>query len=302
MMRRGLLAAMVALGIAICTVADRRALPPPALVDGYYVLGADFHVHVAFGDGGLAPWDARAEARRRGIDVIAIANHNQMLSARLHRRWFDSASLPLVLPGQEVTARDHHIVAVGITRTIDWSQPAAATIAAIHAQGGVAIAAHPGSDSIGDYDAGALAHLDAAERAHPGMHQEIERGQERASEYAEFFARAKQHNPRVSPLGDSDFHFTGNIGVCRTYVLARELTEAGVLDALRNGRAVAVDDEGNRYGDQAHIEIVERAQRTRGAAPSSHWRTAANALGVALVWLGLIGAVILPPAPRRPAA
>jgi predicted metal-dependent phosphoesterase TrpH len=297
--RHHLLKVLVVAGIAICTFADTRPPYEPPFIDGYYVMAGDFHVHTAFGDGGLPPWDARVEAGRRGLDVIAVTNHNHQVAARLHRRFFRSTSLPLVLTGQEVTAPDHHIVAVGVSTVIDWNQPADATIAAIHAQGGVAIAAHPGSNAAADYGAGALARLDAAERAHPGMRQDGEEGRDRAADYEEFFARAREQNPRIAAVGDSDFHFTRDIGLCRTYLLAREMSESGVLDALRNGRTVAVDDEGNAYGDTALVEIADRARDARAAASPKLWTTFANAAGAAMVWLGLVGLILTGRSSRR---
>ena len=291
--RRYLPLALVVSGIALCTFADTRPAYEPPFIDGYYVLAGDFHVHTAFGDGGLPPWDARVEAGRRGLDVIAVTNHNHLVASRVFRALFHSTALPLVIGGQEITAPNHHILAVGVSSVVDWNQPAAATVAAIQAQGGIAIAAHPGRESTAEYGAAALAGLDGAERAHPGMRLEGEEGRDRAIEYAEFFAAAREHNPHIAPIGDSDFHFTGNIGLCRTYLLAREMTERGVLDALRSGRAVAIDDEGNTYGDVALVEIADRARAARAAASPPRWTGHANAAGVALVWLGLIGLILI---------
>jgi hypothetical protein len=55
-------------------------------VGPYTVLAADFHVHSFPGDGGLLPWDIVTEARRRGLDAIALTSHNNMWSWRLARR------------------------------------------------------------------------------------------------------------------------------------------------------------------------------------------------------------------------
>jgi hypothetical protein len=289
--RRHLLAAAVLGGITVCTLADVRPRQEPPVIDGYHVMAGDFHVHTAFGDGGLAPWDARTEGARRGLDVIAVTNHNHLVAARLHRALFHGTSLPLVLTGQEIKAPEHHILAVGISHLVDWNQPAEGAIAAIHAQRGVAIAAHPGRGSAAGYGAGALTRIDATERAHPAMRLAGEDDRRRAAEYAEFFMRARQHNPRVSPVGDSDFHFIGNIGMCRTYLLAKNVSESGVLEALRSGRTVAADSDGNLYGETRFVDIVKRAQRARGTAIAS-WKVVANATGVVMVWFGLAGFIL----------
>jgi len=63
-------------GVAAGTLSDARVMPAPQRQDGYYILSADFHVHVFPGDGALAPWDLRREAARRRLDVIALTDHN----------------------------------------------------------------------------------------------------------------------------------------------------------------------------------------------------------------------------------
>ncbi len=50
---------------------------------------------------------------------------------------------PIVIVGQEVTARGFHVIAAGIEERVSWRTSAADVIRAVHAQGGVAIAAHP---------------------------------------------------------------------------------------------------------------------------------------------------------------
>lgn len=290
MSRRAALALLIVLGVVLCTLADVGNRPAPVITSGFYVLGADFHIHAAFGDGGLPPWDIRREAARQGLDVIALANHNQVYSPWIYRRLFGTTTLPLLLMGEEVTAPKHHILAVGVSSVVPWSASAAATIRDIHARGGVAIAAHPGGDTGKGYDEEALAMLDAVERTHPGMH----RTDKNESEYADFYRRARRLNPRVSAVGDSDFHFTGRIGLCQTYLLAREVSEAGVLDALRAGRTVAYDLYGKPYGEPGLIEIVESARRN-APRDTRAWPGWTNLAGVLIAWTALAALVLLGP-------
>lgn len=138
----------------------------PLHVGDYWILAGDFHVHAFVGDGSLAPWSLRDEAARTGLDVFAVTNHNQVFTAQFAERQSVRSNGPIVLAGEEVTNPDYHLIAVGITRRVDPHQPAPAAIADIHAQGGVAIAAHPGPRSVGYTDA-AVAQLDGTEAAHP---------------------------------------------------------------------------------------------------------------------------------------
>ena len=140
---RGMAVVSVVLGVAIGSLLDLNAPAAKAASAEYQVLAADFHVHTFFGDGALPPWEIAAEAKRRGLDVIAVTNHNQMVAARLGAWLVGRGSGLLLLKGEEITAPNYHLVAIGINRSIGWRSSAADAIAAVHAQGGVAIAAHP---------------------------------------------------------------------------------------------------------------------------------------------------------------
>src|SRR5918993_514770 len=70
--------ALIASAVAAGTLLDVRRPRQIPRHGEYSVLQADFHVHAALGDGGVAPWELRREAERRGLDVIAVTNHNQL--------------------------------------------------------------------------------------------------------------------------------------------------------------------------------------------------------------------------------
>ena len=289
--------ALLAVGIAAGTAADVPLSPPPLVRGEYLVLEADFHVHSFFGDGALAPWDLVLEARRRGLHAFAITNHNQVLAAKIGR-WFAAwAGGPVVLVGEEITAPRAHIIAVGITSTVDWRQPAAETIDAVHAQGGVAIAAHPAAAFWPAFDERALGRLDGAEVAHPTAY--VPR---RARQLREFLRRAESVRGRVAPIGSSDYHaLVGRLGLCRTYLLAREQSEAGVLDALRAGRTVAYAPDGEVYGDASLVALIGPPATQAGEDTGRHRAASyAGALGSVCGWLGLLGLVLLAPAATSP--
>ena len=278
--------ALVLGGIVGGTVHDRLPIREIPRVDGRFVLTADFHVHAFPGDGGLAAWELPREARRRELDVIVVTNHNQRLAARIAtsglRPPVPGALLTIV--GQEVTAPGFHMVAVGIQDVVDWRLSASDAIRAIHKQGGVAIAAHPGRQSWRpDDNAQALALLDGAEVAHPATI-----GSNRArQELAAFFEAASTRNPSLAPVGSSDFHFGGLLGRCRTYLFVDEISQRGVLDAIRAGRTVASDGHGRLSGDAARVEAV----RTLVAHHPAPLR--ADLPSRAAGWISLAGLLIL---------
>jgi hypothetical protein len=270
-------------GLVVGTSVESRPDPTARRARGYWILAADFHVHAFPGDGALPPWALRHEAARLGLDVLTVSNHNRVSTARIARWMSRQSDGPIVIVGQEVTARSFHVIAAGIEERVSWLTSPADVIRAVHTQGGIAIAAHPVRRFWPAWDDEALAILDGYERAHPVID-----GEKTRAELATFDARARAVRPHMAPIGSSDFHWTGAIGWCRTYVLARERTAADVLEAVRAGRTVAADRHGHLYGDPALVSAVEAAGGFI-PPPAERYRW----LSIGLVWFGLLGRVAL---------
>lgn len=282
--------ALVAAALAVATGLSFTRSPGHAPGQ---VLVADFHVHPFPGDGALTIRQLQREARRRGLDVIAVTGHNNQAGwtfATTVGAVDDSAVI--VLPGQEVTAPDFHMAAIGIPRLVNWDQDARAVIADVHALGGAVIAAHPVKDSWQPRNAETLAVVDGVEIAHP----ERENGAEEARQLDELFAAAMEANPRISAIGSSDFHMGAPLGRFRTYVFADERSAAGVIRAVRTGRTVAEDADGRLYGpaELAARVTPELRERRTAFAPSTGEKACAL---LALLGLALICAA---PGRKRP--
>ena len=276
-------AVLFAAGLAAGTLAPAPRPHEPVRIGEYWLLAADFHVHGFPGDGALAPWLLRAEAARAGLDAFVLTNHNRVSTGKAARWMFDGTPGPIVIVGQEITGRGFHIAAAGLEERVDWTRGPAEAIRAVHAQGGVAIAAHP-SRSYAAWDDASIALLDGHERAHPSM-----RRPEPGADFAAFGERAAALKPNVAPIGSSDFHSGAAPGYCRTWVLARERSAPGVIAAVRDGRTVAVDMDGRLYGKADDVRLVRDAQvpmpaRTR-PTPWARASVAAAALGLLLLLL-----------------
>ena len=106
---------------------------------------ADLHIHTLASDGTadvstiLDHVAARAE-----LGVIAITDHERIDAALAGRSMAEDRGLPFeVVIGEEVTTRGGHLLALFIDRRIRPYQSLRATIADVHAAGGIAIPAHP---------------------------------------------------------------------------------------------------------------------------------------------------------------
>jgi PHP domain-containing protein len=275
-------AALLAIAITAGLVADAPAAHEPIVIGGYRVVAADFHTHSStWSDGLLTPVGLVLEAERRGLDAIAITGHNETSDAKVGRAFARAIDGPIVFIGQEILRVDRHIIAVGIDDTIDWRQDVGAQLAQVHRAGGIAIAAHP-FRSMWPGLAPAVPELDGAEICHPSIWSSDEAGIE-----FEQFAQTGT----FAAIGSSDFHGAGRMGMCRTFVFAREATETGVLDGIRARRTVVYGRDGAVYGDPALIRLAEADRRLRAAAqpdPPVGWLDGVSRISGLLGLLGLV--------------
>jgi predicted metal-dependent phosphoesterase TrpH len=105
---------------------------------------ADLHMHTTESDGWPSPHELVDHARSTGLNVIAVTDHDTIEGALRAADYIAGSSSRLhVVVGEEVSSRDGHIVALFIERRIRPGMSAAATVHAIHDQGGLAVAVHP---------------------------------------------------------------------------------------------------------------------------------------------------------------
>jgi len=245
----------------------------------YLVLKADFHVHMFPGDGSfLSPCDVALDAKRH-LDVVALTPHNLVWTAKLGAWCAKTFGGPLVIVGQEVVTPYFHMLAVGIDEPIDWHLSARDVITAIHSQGGVAVAAHPGKYAWPSYDARALATLDASEVWRPDCLAQMKS----CEEY-----RAFANLGRFAAVADSDSHNNVPLGIFYTYVFAKELSEQGVLDALRAHRTVVYDGE-QYLGNPDFIPFAKTLGDLQSNDPEGAVKISGRIASVALLAMVLLG-------------
>jgi hypothetical protein len=283
-MTRGRLAScLLAAALLAGTLSDAAPERPPLRLGGYRVLAGDFHVHTfPLSAGTIAPWDVPAEARRQGLDVVAVTGHNEVMSGKMARWWWSIAGGPTVIAGEEIHGPQFHIIALGIRETISWRLNTSDAVDEVHRQGGVAIAAHPVEASWPAVNPHAWKKFDATEVMQPlGYIDEKHR-----HAFERFYTRGG-----MTPVASSDYHGLGPIGLCRTYVFAQDDSEQAVLDALRAGRTVVFDRE-RIYGDPVFRELARR-----GGLPESAPKH--GALAVISAVCGIVGMLVAILAMRR---
>jgi len=101
----------------------------------------DIHVHSCFSDGIPTPKEIVDHCRKIKLDGVAVTDHD-CVEGSLEALKYAGKGFT-VIPGLEVSAREGHILALGVKKNIEPGLSARETIERIHKLGGIAIAAHP---------------------------------------------------------------------------------------------------------------------------------------------------------------
>lgn len=175
------------------------------------VLRIDLHNHTDYSpDGVLSPLRLLLLARARGLDCIAVTDHNRLEGAlRCLELAEGDSSLPRVIPGVEVRSRHGEIVGLFLERDIPAGRSALHTIDLIRAQDGIVYLPHP-------YDVFRRATLTPDRVEEVARHVdviEVANGRAlRAGANGKALALAARTGARLG--AGSDAHFAGEVGRC----------------------------------------------------------------------------------------
>jgi predicted metal-dependent phosphoesterase TrpH len=244
---------------------------------------ADLHVHTTGSDGIATPREVLdwAEAHT-SLAVLAITDHDDprpALRAReLHARGryrFD------FVVGMEVTTLEGHLLALFIERRVPSFRPLAATLDAIHAQGGLAIIAHPMSPLTRSLGRHGIERI-IARRADGLWFDGIELANSSpAGRIAARRAAALNHRRfRLAPTGSSDAHYLPAIGTSYTAFPGR--TAEDLRAALQAGKTVAV---AGRHPSLREIGVRNAARQSARAL----WATPSKVAERIAIRFGLAG-------------
>jgi hypothetical protein len=214
---------------------------PAARGRGPVWLACDLHAHSVHSDGADDLETVALLARRGGLDVLFVTDHNT--DSHLPHLAAAGRSADLItLPGEEVTTYRGHLNALGIRDWVDFrhrrSDDVRDAIAGIHAQGGLASINHPTSDGSPWRFADDL----------PIDLVEVWNGPWRADNQAalDWWIGLLAAGRRPGAVGGSDMHSAAPAdqpaGTPVTWVRTAAPTLAGVLDGLRARRVILTRD------------------------------------------------------------
>ncbi len=194
------------------------------------MLRFDLHVHTNYSkDGQNTVEDILRAAKARGLDGVAITDHNTTEGAR-HALEVCGQVAPglLVIPGEEVSTRSGHLIILGVTQDVPRDMSVEDTIKAGHELGGTVVVPHPynrlrhgisipeGADAVEVYNS----------RFIFGFHNHL--------------ARSRSKSKNLPGVAGSDAHAAEFVGTAVTMVNTDHLTVQAVLKAIREGKTEAI--------------------------------------------------------------
>lgn len=184
---------------------------------------ADLHVHTTFSkDSLITPKDLVYYAKKRGLNAVAVTDHNQLEGAHKIAKATDF----LIIPGMEVSSSDGHIVALNVQELIPKGLSAVETVERIHKAGGVAIACHPYVYFKGCLRENVCGTFDAIEvinaRAFP-FKNSVKKAEESAKKFG------------LSRVAGTDAHYGPQIGYAYTSIEAAEPSVEVIAKAIVDG-------------------------------------------------------------------
>jgi hypothetical protein len=207
----------------------------------------DLHSHTHHSDAAGSLGDLAAVARARGLDFVAVTDHNTV-SHWPHLAAAGGDDL-LLIPGQEITTYYGHANAWGARGWQEFRCRDDATMAriidAVHADGGLFSANHP-KDVGPPWEYSPDLPFDCVE-----VWQAVWAANNDQS--LAFWDSLLRQGRRVVAVGGSDKHvapFTGqlsfyDIGTPTTWAYAEELSSAGILAGIRSGHVfISADPQG----------------------------------------------------------
>ncbi len=174
---------------------------------------ADLHIHTTYSDGmGTVP-AVLESARRAGLDVIAITDHDELRGALQARDLAPRYEIG-VIPGVEITTAEGHLLAYWIERPIPAGLTLIETLLRVGEQGGLCVAAHPTAQWVPSLGAGpirkALAHDDG--RAVLAGIETFNFGLPRLANNRSAHELGKETG--LAQLANTDSHMLWTIGLC----------------------------------------------------------------------------------------
>ena len=188
---------------------------------------ADLHVHTTYSnDSVITPKELILYSKKRGLNAVAVTDHNQIDGALKIAKETDF----LIIPGIEVSSLNGHIVGLNVCELLPKGLSAEETVDRIHKAGGIAIACHPYALFKGSIGKHVSANFDAIEVINASSFP-----------FGRTMQKAKQlaQSLNLPQVAGTDAHYGPVIGQAYT-IIESEADVDAVVEAVQKGRCQPV--------------------------------------------------------------
>jgi len=236
---------------------------------------ADMHLHTLYSDGTMELQALLDHVEQHtDLDLVAVTDHERIDGALRAKELHAAGDYHFgLVVGEEITTRRGHVLALFLTDRIPALRPLEETIERIHAQGGIAIAAHPMAPltpSLGRRSLLRLHHaldarhrLDAIEMLNPSVAGRARRPHR----------HALNQLMELAAVGNSDAHVLEHVGTGWTW-----FTGASAEDYRRAIAERSTEAEGEYWTHWHNVsvygrQLVAKARHVRHTLrPTGEWR------------------------------
>ncbi|MBQ6218353.1 MAG: PHP domain-containing protein [Methanosphaera sp.] len=200
----------------------------------------DTHIHSKYSKDSITPLeDIIKYSQKIGLKAIAITDHDE-IEGTWQIKKLEHEGL-LLIPGEEVSSSEGHIIALGITDYIKPLQTPQETIDQIHDNAGIAIAAHPYCyyrSGLGNIVQSL--NIDAMETMNSRFILGI----------SNHLAKKVSKKNNIPPIGASDAHFIKGIGRCYTQIKECDSVDE-ILKQIKKGNTEA-------HGERTPLNLIAK--------------------------------------------
>lgn len=236
---------------------------------------ADLHIHSIYSDGTASIREILAHVANSDLRVIAITDHDTIQGGREAQQLARDFGVQVIV-GEEVSTAEGHLLALFIEDELPPGRTAAETIAAVHAQGGLCVAAHPYDRSVPSLGLKGLAgpqggelrgdwSLDAIEALNAGViwsQRDCNRIAQRVADRL-----------KLPAVGGSDAHSLATIG--QAYTIFPGASADDLYRAIKHG---LVRPAGEYWSAEQYLDLGRQWLRQRGVG--GLMRLALDGMGV----------------------
>jgi hypothetical protein len=185
-------------------------------------LKIDLHVHTHYSyDSLITPEELVFYAKKRGLDAVAVTDHDRLDSALKIAKEADF----LIIPGMEISSLNGHILALNVEKLIPKRLSADETVDKIHEAGGMAVACHPAAffkESLGKNTNSKFDAVEVINASAFPFNYSVKNSRKMASRLG------------IAQVAGSDAHYGPEIGCAYTLVDA-ELEVDEIIKAISKG-------------------------------------------------------------------